>query len=100
MLAADIAFTRHRDAEVKAELQIIEREVLRATQALEEVEQELVLLSGLRTTGQQYVDERLDAIELFLVRVDSDYGENKAKRFLVNEAKIKELIQKLKKYDE
>lgn len=94
-LGGDIAFTRHRDAGIKAELVIARDEHRRLILEIEELTTEITLLSALRQTGLEYYDERLDAVELFLGKLDPKYIEQRGKRLMINEQRIQELLGKL-----
>lgn len=97
MLAADIAFTRQNNAIIDAKLDKLNTRAERVSSEVSELTTEILLLSDLKQTQSLYFDERLDAIELFLARLDEDFAKNKSKRRLVNEARIKEILEELKR---
>lgn len=96
MIAGDIAFSQYKDQKLGLKIDLLTERVEQQIKKVGDIETEIVILNGLKTAREEYFDERLDNLELFLAK-EKGFNNKKSQREYLNEARILDLKEKRKK---
>ena len=96
MLAGDVAFSQYKDQKLGLKIDLLTERIEQQNKKIGQLETEVLVLGGLKTAREEYFDERLDKIEMFLSQVKG-FKKEQTRREYINEARIEDLKDELTK---